>query len=697
MSLVLAPTVCSAALLPWESAMSVGNALHARDGSRVTCESVVVDRVVARQTPSFYVVHDDSRTDSRMVVLDRPPVGLVLGQSVDVIGTVETLPNGERFLATPTVIGYFDSDGKPLVAPPMPPGVPRLCTKRELPAAASPLQPADPSGSAPSASVTARYVQVARFDTVGALLAARPELLSPVELCCKRIVEVGNGFMLVGDDDGSSAVKVYANVAAKPGDRVLRLSGEAHSENGRVVIYAGSGPEPYFDSQGFGGGVVVAHPGTVAYAATLEDARRTLARRSVGTASFDPSSEDTDWVYLTGQVVTNEGVYAPNEQYNDLEVGYVQGLDRTPGIRVWDAGESLWRGRVVDVMAPLATINGERLLDSPEYTNHKEIKHWADGYWDLLPRPTGITNRSLGGADLGNNPAVSGGVGLYNIGSYVTIWGEVVGKDDYASPPYIIIDDGSGVPCDPTLVTNTGTGVVVVNTQLTSLSNVPVGKYVVTLGDNVAVRGTSSVWLADGISYPCVRIFDLVQNTGQAPPVRQVTLTGSITGAVKVYDLPPATTPSVTVYCSNGERKTVTLTRDGNVGTGSYEFTDVPKTVNTTETPSYIVSAQCEGYKTRTYTQVSPPDTTRNFYLVPLRKIYVTTEDPTVLDSCSGGTYPTSATITAKVRDAGHTLLPNVAVHFRTDKGSFLETGSPQHDYTVSAENNTTGVVAATL
>jgi len=343
-----------------------------------------------------------------------------------------------------------------------------------------PVAPSDP-GVVVSLPVTAEPVVPANFATVASLLASQPAILTPVELSCKPLRGIGGGFIIVGDDDGPASIKVCTTAAARPDDRVIRLTGELHSENGTPVT------------------------------------------------------------------------------------------------------------------------------------------------------------------------------------------------------------DGSGVPCDPDIYD--GPGVLV-------MAESDVAFYDIGLGDYVSATGVCSIWRgSDGKSYRCVRLcqpwwasgFGIRNYDYGDPSAPNPTATDNIGCDIKVYDLAPGDPPVVTVYCSNGECRLATLSVNGTTGTGNCAFADLTSMYDYSTPVKYIVSAQCEGYKTRTITDVVPGSTV-GFYLVPLRKTYVTADDYS-LSPCSGSGYPTSTTIRANVVDGRHIAMPNVAVRFKTDKGSF-DSNSTLHATTATTDEN---------
>ena len=540
-------------------------------------------------------------------------------------------------------------------------------------------------------------------------------MLCRIELACKPVVSVGDGFMVVGDDTSAARVKVYTNATVKPDDRIIKLSGVMHTQDSRPVIYADTGPAPYFDPQGPGGGVWVASPGSAAYAATLPDAGSPDSGHGVSLASVGVhSSSNGSWVYLTGQVVTYIGEYYSYSLFNGawwVSVYNIQGADRTPGIRVWDwGGGPSHTGSIVDVMAKVYTVDGQRILglpptgeagvdlDSPAHTSELTILAPGQGDSSPLPNivPTGMNNKSLGGTGLGLDPGVTNGWGLYNVGNYVTVWGRVKDIEPYIfnsdigyMMSRIVIDDGFHA------VGEDQQGIAVFGTCQYDSENY------VNVNDYVSVTGVSSAWKPSGsaTTYPCIWTTNYAVNLGSTAATRQVVEYGTVSGMVKLYDMPNSQA-TVTVYCSCGRMETVQISRQTN-GTGSatYTFTDVPKQVSVTgglfpgtQYPQYIVTARCDGYKVRTYTRVVP-DTPRNVYMVRLRKIYVRTDRTEIP---SDGTFP--ATITATVVDADHNPVSGLTINFRTSAGEFPSSSAGSLDkYTSPVPTNSQGQATALL
>jgi hypothetical protein len=515
--------------LPWENENSVATAMLVQDGRQILLEGVVVGRMAARQDPAYFVVHDSYRPNSRIAVLCRPPAELSIGQTVDVTGTAWTLPNGERLVIDPTVYGYFDSEGrlvKRAWASPFRPWP----YKEILPSPTGSVPPSDPSladnGTGVPGEVDAELdTTPVHFQSVAALIAAAPPVLTPISLSCKPIVEVGNGFVIVGDDGADSRVKVYSPNVVGPKERLLRLSGTLHTEDGKPAIYAGTGPAPYFDPQGFTGQMTTAKIGTVAYAATLADAvtegSSTGGRQLMSVST--PTTSDGNWVYLTGQVVTGM-------EYLSYFNMYVQRLDRTPGIRVVEWAASADWCNIVDVMGKLATMDGQRVLDGVTDPDAVEVVVLHNNYGRLLPNPLGMSNRALGGCQLGNNPGVtSEPFGLYNVGSLVRVWGKVVEETWDDNNQLVWIDDGSNVPF-------AGFGQQDRGVLLFAPSGLP-NPYVY-IGDDISVTGVSSIWKPYGSSETYRAVCAISSNTQSPVAASQPNSYGTLSGTVAVYDIP---------------------------------------------------------------------------------------------------------------------------------------------------------------
>lgn len=696
----------------------VGYTLTQSDETPVFLEAVTVDKIAARQDPAYFVVHDAYHPDVRIVVLCRPPIELRSGDTVAIEGIVGSLSNSERCIIKPTVYGYFDGKGRQIRW--LPPFTINLfLNKAPLEIPSSPVPPSDPSlpatGKGLQGDVTSDSAPLPfSVMSVLSLLGSCPTVLTPVELGCRPVRSIGDGFIVVGDDDSDATVKVFTNVEVSPTDRIIKLTGTAHTEGGIPVLYADAGPAPYFDPQGFVGNVLAAGIGTTAYAATLSDPTDSEPGGMELMSVSPPGTSDGNWVYLTGQVITWVGSYYSYQLSNNVNIYNIQGLDRTPGIRVWNTGYPYPSvGSIVDVMAKLDTKDGQRLLGTYPYDYSSVECSILDAAGVLLPGSTGLNNRWLGGKTMGNNPGITNGFGLYNIGSLVRVWGRVLETGTYQfdqngwyTTPYMRIDDGSLVPSGGS---GGNTGVIVLGNNYYE-DWTPVAE-----DDYISVTGISSVWKPNGSTdtYRCIWTSDSIQK--QEDPeftvTREATSTGSISGTVTLYDMPtdlPNNQAIVKVYCSNGRMTTLTVTRQLD-GTGSedYTFTNLPKDVVVTEhyewgdipnyiCPQYIISAQCDGFKTRTYTSIAPGNpnaTERNVYVVPLRKIYLQADTYSITPCVNGDD---DANIQATVRDSNHDPISGQTVRFWTDIGTFLA-GSAVPVHETTAVTNQNGIAAVTL
>lgn len=120
-------------------------------------------------------------------------------------------------------------------------------------------------------------------------------------------------------------------------------------------------------------------------------------------------------------------------------VFYVENENRTSGIRV-TTNEQLLRGTCVSVIGAMATVNGERQIQSSVIQRLRVA---------AVPAPVFMANKLMGGGDGRADPSsgtrqvgVSGGSGLNNIGLLVSTYGRVT----YLDAQTVLIDDGSHTP-----------------------------------------------------------------------------------------------------------------------------------------------------------------------------------------------------------------------------------------------------------
>lgn len=226
LTLFLCTAVYATAPFPWENENSVRTALIQHEGP-VVCEASVA-RAAARSNPPYFVIGDEFRSsgepESRIVVLCRPPLNLT--GAVRVTGTLGRLPNNEPCIMNPTVEGLFDQLGQPVYWTPFPGFTAGNWQVLSIPTGIIP--PSDESMAAvgvPGEATAYATEEVTKFDTVAALLASPPAILSRVELAAKPILSVNaaEDYIIVGDDATSSTVRVYTNASdIKLGDRIIR-------------------------------------------------------------------------------------------------------------------------------------------------------------------------------------------------------------------------------------------------------------------------------------------------------------------------------------------------------------------------------------------------------------------------------------------------------------------------------------------
>ena len=98
---------------------TIWHALSQPNGARVYLDAVVVGKIEARQNPPYFVIREFFDKNARIIVYAPPPRELRLGQTVDVEGTLSTLPTGDRALVSVVVLAYLDSQGNLLYHGPL--------------------------------------------------------------------------------------------------------------------------------------------------------------------------------------------------------------------------------------------------------------------------------------------------------------------------------------------------------------------------------------------------------------------------------------------------------------------------------------------------------------------------------------------------------------------------------------------------
>ena len=108
---------------------------------------------------------------------------------------------------------------------------------------------------------------------------------------------------------------------------------------------------------------------------------------------------------------------------------YIEESDRTSGIRV-DASGGV-PGKLASVAGILGQNGAERSLTLAEI---------SVGAPSTIPSPLAMNCRAIGGASFGDNPGVTGGTGLNNLGLLIRAAGVVAG----ATSGTFVLEDGSG-------------------------------------------------------------------------------------------------------------------------------------------------------------------------------------------------------------------------------------------------------------
>ncbi len=137
---------------------------------------------------------------------------------------------------------------------------------------------------------------------------------------------------------------------------------------------------------------------------------------------------DGDWVYMENVVLTTD-----SNDFNDYF--YAEDFSRAAGIRLdYPNGvpEDYEVGDIVDIAGRMTTVDGVRAVTDTSIIPAGTTTPLSPLY---------LSNMSVGGADKGNTPGVTGGVGLNNMNMFVAVAGEVT----YRTFTYLYLDDGSGL------------------------------------------------------------------------------------------------------------------------------------------------------------------------------------------------------------------------------------------------------------
>jgi hypothetical protein len=125
---------------------------------------------------------------------------------------------------------------------------------------------------------------------------------------------------------------------------------------------------------------------------------------------------------------------------------YIEDKNRISGIRVVQSPNARQVDDKMDANNLKGTMN---TLPSGERCIMLSQLDWSVGYDHVSP--VGVTNRAVGGGNIGDvaggtgQTGITGGTGLNNIGLLIRTWGKVVGLEPVQTPTWFKIDDGSGV------------------------------------------------------------------------------------------------------------------------------------------------------------------------------------------------------------------------------------------------------------
>jgi len=468
---------------------TIWHALSQPNGARVYLDAVVVGKIEARQNPPYFVIREFFDKNARIIVYAPPPRELRLGQTVDVEGTLATLPAGDRALVSVVVLAYLDAQGNllyhgPLLKGPFKPTPwrwKRPLTVGATTSAVGPLSASSPRG--PNALLEGGPIYCPTI----ADAKAQPDD-TVVELQCKPVASVGSGSFVMGEDPPSSdTLTTYYTGAVNSTDRINRVTGtmETDGEEERVLD-VDSGPS--FNEQGYMGRAQPVASGTVGWAKTFPD----------GT-TLPAALEDK----LVSRAFPARGRY------------YIQEPNSAAGIAVEDVDMSLTLTPQAVVSIPaqtaqITTVDGERAITPSETILGSPANP---------PKPLGVNNRDLGGGAFNvYTPGPTGAFGLSNVGLLVRTWGGVTSVGD----GFFYLDDGSAL--------DDGTGP-------TGVRVTEVYGYMPDVGDCVAVTGVAGIEILAGNPARVVRMgtdSDLTSLSVTPYPINVLAITTG-SGKISIY------------------------------------------------------------------------------------------------------------------------------------------------------------------
>ncbi|MEN6358311.1 MAG: Ig-like domain-containing protein [Armatimonadota bacterium] len=418
---------------------TIGHAFSQKDGTHVYLDAVTVDKIRAKQTPPYLVIHECFSAQDRLTILAVPSLDLSLGQTIDVEGTLITLNDGQRAIADAKVYGYLSKDGKLLLHGPLIKGLLAPTPwqwKSELSATTDSKSLPDYSSilpkenGEPNATPLSGPVYYSSFDDLLSESAATDGALASFQ--CKPIIDTGSdqygNYFVLGEDFSSDTLKVYCQAKATVGYRANKISGQMRFDGNAWVMCVDCGPG--YDHQTYVGRTSIIQGSQV----TANAVRVMYTGDPEESIPYAKTFADQTEVTITGKIVTASKTDFPGAIY-------VEEPDRSSGIRVLYSGTTYIpaRGDIVDVTGDLATgDDGEREIDA----GTTGVTFVQSG---TVPNALGLMNRSLGGGDFnvytpGITYPTGSGNGLHNKGLLVKTWGKVTTVDT----DYFYLDDGTG-------------------------------------------------------------------------------------------------------------------------------------------------------------------------------------------------------------------------------------------------------------
>lgn len=172
---------------------------------------------------------------------------------------------------------------------------------------------------------------------------------------------------------------------------------------------------------------------------------------------------DANGVKLAGKVVTRQmmqTVFEPGPQMlTTTGVFYIQDPDVPNGIKVLlppdytvDEGDTVSIAGQITSDRVQTTIAGVTPVGYTRFERMITVSEMTTSPGATIPDPLYVGGKSVGGATMGPQLGVVGGVGLNNVGLLVTVVGSLKGSGmDMAGNFYFLIDDGSGyqIPSEP--------------------------------------------------------------------------------------------------------------------------------------------------------------------------------------------------------------------------------------------------------